>query len=112
MLPRKRRLKKEFIGKILRQGKSIRGTGVSLRYLVGSGQPSVFGLIVSLKTAKQAAVRNKLKRRGRAIVSNLLPNMKEGYLTLIFLEKDSPEMAFNDLENEITRLFKKARVLN
>jgi len=112
MLSKKRRLKKALIGKILEQGKLVRGSRVSLKYLIVPDGESAFGVVVSSKITKAATVRNKLKRRGRAVILQLLPDIKKGFLALIFFKKGSPEMSFNDLENEITQLFKNAKALN
>ena len=112
MLPKKRRLEKWLIEKALRQGKLVRGSRVSLKYLVIPNRQSAFGLVVSSKVAKQAVIRNKLKRRGRAVILKLLPGIKEGFLALIFFKIGSPKATFRDLENEITQLFKNAKALN
>jgi ribonuclease P protein component len=107
MLPKKNLLAKNLIEKVLRQGKSIRGRNISLKYLVIPGKPAAFAFIISSKVAKRAVDRNKLKRRGRAIVFKLLPQIKEGCLSLIFFEKGSIKMSFPELMAEMTQLFKK-----
>lgn len=111
MLPRKRRLNREFIKKVIKQGKAVRGRGISLKYLVVSGRPSAFSFIVSGKNVKKAVDRNKLKRRGRAIVFKLFPRLKEGVSGLIFFNQDSQNMNFSSLEKEITALFQKTNFL-
>ncbi len=112
MLQKNRRLKKELIAKILRQGCNLRGQNISLKYITDSGQSASFSFIVPSKIAKSAVSRNKLKRRGRAIVFKLLPRIKEGYSALIFFEKGRPEMKFSELEKEIIKLLQKAGFLN
>lgn len=111
MFKKNKRLKKESIIKILRQGRNCRGRNVSLKYITDSGQHSFFAFIVSTKVAKSAVSRNKLKRRGRAIISKLLPRVQEGCLALIFFEKGSPGIKFSELEMEIIKLLQKARFL-
>ena len=108
MLQKNRRLKKELIAKILRQGRNFRGQNISLKYIADSGQSASFAFIVPSRIAKSAVSRNKLKRRCRAIVFKFLPRINEGYSALIFLEKGSPEMKFSELEMEITKLLQKA----
>ena len=108
MLKKNRRLTKESIGKILKQGRILRGHNISLKYIADSNQPASFSFIIPAKIAKSAVLRNRLKRRGRAIVFQLLRRIKEGYSALIFFEKGSPKMKFSELENEITALLRKA----
>ncbi len=112
MIQKNRRLKKESIARILRQGRNFRGQSISLRYIVDSGQFSSFAFIIPAKIAKKAVSRNKIRRMGRAIVFHLLPRMKEGYLALIFFEKGSAKMKFSELEQEIIKLLQKAGFLN
>ncbi len=111
MLPRKRRLNREFIKKIIKQGKAVRGRGISLKYLIVPGRPSAFSFVVSGKSVKKAVDRNKLKRRGRAIVFKLFPRLKEGASGLIFFNKSSQNMNFPGLGKEIADLFKRADFL-
>ncbi len=108
MIRKNRRLKKESIKNILRQGRNLRGQNVALKYIIDSGQFTSFAFIVPAKIAKKAVLRNKMKRMGRAIVFRLLPRIKEGYLALIFFEKGSPVMKFAELEAEIIKLLQKA----
>ena len=111
MLPRKRRLKKEFIEKVLKQGRFIAGRNISLKYFCIPGQASAFGFVVSSKIAKSAVVRNKLKRRGRAIVSKFIPFIGEGNLALVFFNEGGMKLKFKDLESEMAGLFKRAGIL-
>ncbi len=110
-LPRKRRLKKEFIEKVLKRGRVITGRNISLKYFYIPGQASAFGFVISSKVAKSAVVRNKLKRRGRAIVSKFIPFVREGNLAFVFFHEGSMKLKFKDLENEMAGLFKRAGIL-
>ena len=111
MLSRKRRLNKELIKKIIKQGKAVRGRDISLKYLIIPGRPSAFSFIISAKNVKKAVDRNKLKRRGRAIVFRLLPRLKENFSGLVFFNKSSWGMSFSGLEREMTDLFERADFL-
>lgn len=110
-LSKNRRLSRCLIEKTLKQGKTVRGRNLSLKYSVDSGKPAGFAFIVSSKTAKKAVFRNKLKRRGRAAVSSLLPEIKDGCSALVFFEKGSAEMKFSEIRQEITRLFQRAGLI-
>lgn len=110
-LPKKRRLNRDLMQKALKQGKIVRGRSMSLKYLAVPGCFSAFALIVSRKAAGKAVGRNKLKRRGRAIISKILPGIKEGNLILIFFEQGSAEMKFHEMEQEFLYLFRGAGLL-
>ncbi len=107
MLPIKMRLKKDLIGQVLKQGKKIESRGVFLKYLLLPGRQSAFAVVISSKIAKQAVLRNKMKRRGRAVIKKILPFIKEGLLVILFFKKDSLGMKFKELEKEIMDLFKR-----
>jgi ribonuclease P protein component len=111
MLPKKRHLNKESIRKVLKNGKIVRGHGLSLKYSIVPGQLVAFAFIVSSKTAKSAVSRNKLKKRGRAVVFSFLPKVKKGCLALIFFEKGSIKMKFSEIKQEIIRLFQKENLI-
>ena len=112
MLSQKRRLKKDQIKKILKRGKIFNGRAISLKTIFVPKESSSFAVIVSSKIAKKAVKRNQLKRRGKNIIFKKLPFLKEGFLTIVFLKKESAEMKFSKLEEEIKILFLKAGILN
>ena len=112
MLLQKRRVKKDQIKEILKRGKIFSGREISLKTIFIPKEPSAFAVIVSSKTEKKAVKRNLLKRRGKAVIFKTLPFLKEGFLTLVFFKKESAEMKFSKLEEEIRILFLKAGILN
>lgn len=111
MLPKIRRLNRELIKKALKEGKFVRGRSISLKYSVFPIRPTSFGLIVSSKTGKKAVFRNRIKRKGWAVISKLLPKIKKDRLVLIFFGRGSAEMDFSEMEKEISRLFREAGLL-
>jgi len=111
MLSKNRRIPRKLIEKILKEGKTVRGRNLFLKYSLNPGKPASFAFIISSKTVKKAVLRNKLKRRGRAIIFNFLPEIKDGYSVLIFFEKGSVEMKFAELKQEIRSLFQKAGLI-
>ncbi len=108
MLSRNRRIKKELVRKILKEGKVVRGTNLSLKYLFIPSKLSAFAFVVPAKVVKGAVSRNKIKRRSRAIIFKNLARIKKGYLALIFFNKISRKIKFSELEKEITELLRKA----
>jgi ribonuclease P protein component len=111
MLFKKRHLNKELARKVLKSGKIVRGRGLSLKYFIIPEKPAAFTFVVSSRTVKSAVSRNKLKRRGRAVVFNFLPKVKKGCLALIFFEKGSVKMKFSEMKQEITCLFQKENLI-
>jgi len=104
MLSKKRRLSRELIRKTLREGKGAHGQNVSLKYLAAPLKSSAFAFIVSAKKIKSAVFRNKVKRRGRAIIFKILPRLKEGYAVLFFFKEKSHKTKFSELETEMKKL--------
>ncbi len=109
-MPQKRRLPKKLIERILKKGKSVDSGYVLLKYLIFPDKQSSFAVIVSAKTAKKAVLRNKLKRRGRAIITKLLPLIGKGIFAILIFKKESVGVAFPELERTIIGLFKKAKI--
>ncbi len=107
MLSEERRLSKELIKKTLRGGKSAHGQNVSLKYFAAPPKLSAFAFIISAKKIKSAVFRNKLKRRGRAIIFKILPRLKEGHSILFFFKEKSYKMKFSELETEIKKLLQR-----
>ena len=107
-LPKKRRLKRPFVEKALKQGKRISSRYLSLVYFENSSCLSSFAFIVPSAVSKKAVLRNRLKRRARAIVRGLLERIKEGYGVVIFFKKGSEQIKFSQIKEEIEFLFKKA----
>jgi ribonuclease P protein component len=109
MLNKNLRLERNLVQKVLKEGKKSFGPAVSLKYLA-SGH-SAFAFIAPASAAKKAVIRNKIKRRGRAIVYKLLPNLKKNYWVVIFFGKSSADFSFQELEREIIGAFKKIKLL-
>lgn len=68
---------------------------------------SRFGIVIGLKVAKRANVRNRLRRQIREIIRNELGNIKKGFDVMILGKKSALELEYSDLEKEILGLFKK-----
>jgi len=65
------------------------------------------GLIVSVskKTAKKAVVRNKIKRRVRAVMREFVGNLRPGSY-LIVAKPGSEKIRGQELKSELKKLFK------
>ncbi len=111
-MPPKNRLKKELVKDIVKRGKAAKNSNVFLKYLFIPGRTKSFSFIVSSKVSKRAVLRNKLKRRARAAVLELLPQVKNGYLVVVFFKKNNLGMNFGEIKNELTSLFQKAGMIS
>ena len=58
-------------------------------------------VVVSSKVAKTAVARNKMKRRLRAILTPLLPQMEKGINLVVFAKKEGVAAPFAELRVEI-----------
>lgn len=95
MLPYKFRLTKDKDYKfIFKNGKKSSNNYFRVCFLKNNIGHSRFGIIVSNKVSKKATVRNLLKRKIRAILSNNLSNFSQNYDIIINLspsvKKDLP----------------------
>lgn len=108
MLASKYRLKKnnDFI-RLARLGREIFVKEISLKYVKNNFSYSRFGLVVSLKVDKKAVVRNKIKRRIRAVLRKHLPQIVSGYDFLILIKPEIKQLTYRQLEEEILKLFQK-----
>ena len=70
-----------------------------------------FALVVSRKVAIRAVDRNRLKRRGRAIVQELLPQLKDNYACLLFFKKPATALTYQELKNTIREIFARASII-
>ncbi len=113
MLPQTRRLKKTTeISKVFKNGKFFKESFLILKTLKNNSDKSRFAFIVSRKVSKKATVRNKIKRRLRAIVSKELKEIKAGTDNLIMALPGMESKKFSDTKELLNNLFKKARLFN
>jgi len=113
MLPKKNRLKKKKdFERIFKRGKGYREDSLLLRVISNNLQFSRFGFIISQKVSKKAVVRNKIKRRLRAIIRESLPKIKKGIDGVIIIVGSGIENnSFKEIKEKVGRLIKKAKLL-
>jgi ribonuclease P protein component len=70
-----------------------------------------YGFIVSKKIDKRAVGRNRLKRRFRAQVEQIHPELQQGYDFLFILKKEAVEQTTDNLRQELINLFLKNSLL-
>ena len=108
MLKKSYRLTKHgSFGFVYRKGENKASPAFSLFYVKSTSLK--VGFSVSNKLGK-ANVRNKLKRRMRAVIGSLLPLPK--YQMVIVARMPATELDFDGIEKEIIRLLVKAGIVN
>ena len=73
--------------------------------------PSRFGVIVGKRVSLKATVRNRLKRQLRAVLGELLPEAKEGFLVVILTQPSALKCEYGNLRKELRDLLAKANVI-
>lgn len=74
--------------------------------------PTRIGLSVSQKVDKRAVVRNRIKRRIRGVLRDLLPQLEPGWMVVIGVRKRSPECNSEQILRELKQLLAEAEVLD
>lgn len=74
--------------------------------------PSRIAVVVSTKVSKRAVVRNLVRRRIQAALTQLLRCFKPGYWVVITVKPVAVECAYPDLLRELKQLLTKAEVLH
>ncbi len=115
MLAKKRRVKtKEFNSAFSAiSTKSYVSPLFSIKIVPGAktAEKTLFSCVVSKKVAKTAVLRNKTRRRVYEAIKKSLPNIKNGYICLVFVKKEVIDADFSTLEKNINELMKKAGIL-
>jgi len=112
MLPKINRLKKKKdFEKVFRQGKGFKEDFFYLKVSKNNLGLVRFGLITSKKFSKKATERNKMRRRLSELIRKKLPKIKKG-TDVVIIAIPGAEADFKKLEDIISKLFKKAQILN
>lgn len=111
MLPKKNRLtKRKDFDLILKKGKAIKEGFLFFKFLPKKNGDSRFGIIVSKKISKKATVRNKLKRRIRALLRIKIKKLKKNVDGILIALPGLEEKKFQEIEFLIDNLFKRANL--
>jgi ribonuclease P protein component len=74
--------------------------------------PVRIGITVSQKVSKRAVVRNQLKRRVRAALRELLPQIKSGLWLVINLRPEAVQCEYAEILRELEELLTKLEVIH
>ena len=105
MLPLQNRLKKDKdFQNLFSNGTTYNYQFLYFRVARNSLHQTRFGFIVSKKVSRKAVVRNKIKRKLRAVIRDKLPMMKEGFDVAVVVKKSFQMDDFKRIEQVITVL--------
>lgn len=109
MLSKHRRVTKSLFDTVLKEGRTIHGNLLYLRYIPKSlDKYSHFAFVAPKSVAKLAVDRNRLRRRG---YNGLLPYTTLPSIGIFFFKKEAKNAEFKDFSIEIGSLLKKANIL-
>ena len=97
---------------VFKKGKSFKESFLILRFVSAKAKDFRCGIVVSKKVSKKAFVRNKIKRRIRAIVRPMIPKIKKKTDTVLFALPGLEKKDFWETEKIIDKLFKKAKLIS
>lgn len=112
MLSKQYRLTKnrDFI-RASQRGRAVFSREISLKWIKNGLEYSRFGITVSLKVDKRAVVRNKIKRRIRAILKEYLSHFVPGYDFLVLTQPAIKELNYSQIKGAILKLFQKGKLI-
>ena len=113
MLPLNNRLKKtKEISRVFKEGRSFKEGFLILKTAKNNLNKSRFGFIVSQKVSKKAVVRNKIKRRMRAIIVKKFQTIKPATDNLLIALPGLEKKDFSSIEEALNKLIEKANLIN
>jgi len=108
MLPKKNRLDRKTLGQIFKEGRTLRSSGITLRFLEDQspGLPRI-SIVVPKTLVKQAVLRNTLRRRGYKAAKPYLARLPQGFRGVIILSpKNADEKTSSQINKRISEIFK------
>ena len=104
------RLKKNYqYNYVYKHADSVADKNFVMLYCRSNAKQSKFGFSVSKKYGK-AVDRNRIRRQMKAVVSALIPQVKDGYNVILIPRKHEPYL-FADVTSSVQYLLKKADLL-
>lgn len=108
MLPKENRLKKKKdFDNVFEKGESIKGGSIYLKFLKTKEPFTRIGFIVSKKVSPKAVERNKIKRRLRCSVRNIL--LGKGVDIIVIASPKIKNNTFEEIKEDIEKTIKKIK---
>ncbi len=112
MLPFSRRLKKSDFKLMKNAPKKIfQSESLCLKICFSGSEPGRFAVVVPSSVFKKSTIRNKLKRRLRAVILKNLGKTDGKFAAILYVKKGAGLLSFLGAEKEMVDLFKKAKIL-
>lgn len=103
--------KKEEFKRIFNKGRYCQSVFIKLKVLENNLQKNHFACAVGLKVSKKATQRNKIKRKIEEIIRLNLGELKQGFDIVIIVDPQIIDKKYNEIEEELIKLLKKAKLL-
>ncbi|MDP3958070.1 MAG: ribonuclease P protein component [bacterium] len=106
MLPRRKRVGKALFSLVFKEGTAVHSPHLFLKVLKTAGTGR-FSVVVGKNAAKKATERNRLRRRGYALLSKRFSAWPDGVSGIIFIKKKLP---LRETEEELALLLRRAKL--
>lgn len=107
MLPKIYRVgPKRIINKVIKKGRIYKGDFLTLKYLPNGQKNLRLGINIGLWIDKRSTVRNRIKRKIKSFLLEILPNYDKPYDIMLTLRKKPQDLAVlkGDLEKCLKNL--------
>lgn len=95
---------RKVINRVYRQGKHRRTPNFRLQLLKRTSGATKVAIVVSTKVAKKATARNRLRRRVRGVVAELLPTISESCdLVITITDTQIADIGAEELKTELSQ---------
>ena len=112
MLEKSRRITKENEFKnVFGGGALIKDEFISLKIVKKKSGDTRFGFIVGQKVSKSAVVRNKIKRRLRAVVEGFVGEVRPGMDVVVMTTPEITTKKTQEIKEKMEKVFRKAHIL-
>lgn len=94
-----------------KNGRSAYDKTLGLRAVKNNLNVNRFGILISAKISKKAVERNKLKRRIREILKNIVFSDNSGYDIVVIALPGSAQKDFSELEQSLGGVLRKLKLI-
>jgi ribonuclease P protein component len=103
--------KKDFES-VLKYGRNAKEDFLVLKFVPNNLTKNRFGIIISNKVSKKATLRNKIRRRIKAIILKKLLMIKKYFDIVILTRPGIQNKNFKEIEKTIEKVFTKAKIID
>jgi len=112
MLPRECRLtKNKDFERVAKKGRAVYDKAIALKWIKNNLSYSRFGIVVSLKIDKRATVRNKIKRRIRAVIRENINQIQKGLDFMILTKPEIKNLGYQEIKDKLLGLFERGHLI-